>query len=118
MILDIPATLADTISAEAQARGLSVSDFLEAVLRTDRLAAERQAVELEQTWWLGRPLSERAPYEGQYVAVCGQEVVDSDLNRAALRARIRARFGRRPVLIMPSEGPREVHIVSPRIVSP
>lgn len=118
MILDIPATLADTISSEARARGLSVPDFLEAMLRMERLTSERQAVEREQAWWLNLPLSERAPYGGQYIAVCEQQVVDSDQNPAALRKRIRARFGRRPVLIMPAEGPRDVRITSPRILSP
>lgn len=118
MTLQIPAALADAIITEARAQGLPVEDYLTAVLRRDRLAAERRAIEQEQAWWLSRPLSERARYEGQYIAVVGHQVIDSDADHPALRRRIRARFGRRPVLLMPAEGPRDISVVSPRIVSP
>jgi len=118
MTLEIPAALADAITTEARAQGLPVEDYVEAMLRRDRLAAERRVIEQEQAWWLSRPLSERARYEGQYIAVSGHQVIDSDADHQALRRRVRARLGRRPVLLMPAEGPREISIVSPRIVSP
>jgi hypothetical protein len=117
MMLEISDTLAHAIADEAAARGMAVEVYLRTVLWREHTAAEREVIEREQTWWLGLPLNERARYEGQYVAVHGQQVVDSDHDDLVLFRRIRSRYGRTPVLMLPAEGPPEIKAFSPRIVS-
>jgi hypothetical protein len=88
------------ITEIARHEGQSADDFvLEAVqryiahYRQKRILAETEA-------WYRLPKSERQRYVGQYVAVTGGEIVDSDPDRLALYHRIKARFGREPVLII------------------
>ncbi|NOX61229.1 MAG: hypothetical protein GXP42_04685 [Chloroflexi bacterium] len=115
--LKISDELARVIEEEAQNRGVSIESFLEAALRRERTLAARRKIEREQAWWLALPLSERAKYEGEFVAVHNQRIVDHDSNEIALFERIRKKYGDSPVLIIPAEGPRELHIFSPRLQS-
>ena len=114
--LQVSDELAQTICLEAATRGVPVEEFLKIVLRRERTLAERRKIEQEQAWWLGRPLSERAKYEGKFIAVHNQQVVDSDEDDSALHQRIRAKYGKAAVLIMPAEGPKEIRIFNPRLV--
>lgn len=109
--------LANEIRQEAQARGIEVEDLLKKALRRERTLAERKKIEREQSWWLDQPLAERAKFSGQFVAVHNQTLVDSDSDNDTLTQRIRARYGRTPVLIIPAEGPREINYYSNRIIS-
>lgn len=115
-ILQISNGLIQTICAEAAVRGLTAEDFLHKVMRRERTLAARRKIEQEQAWWFSLSLSERAKYEGEFVAVHNRELVDHDKNESALHKRIRAKYGKVSVLIMPAEGPREIHIFSPRLV--
>jgi hypothetical protein len=108
--LQISEELAKEIWDEANTRGLPVEDFLREVLQRERTLANRHKIEQEQTWWLSLPLSERARYEGRYVAVHDKAVVDHDKDPEALRRRIRAKYDNTAILMMPAEGPREIHI--------
>ena len=114
--LQVSDELADEIRQEAEARGLPVEAFLRSAVRRERTLAERRKIEQEQDWWLKQPLSERARYEGEFVAVHNQTLVDHDKDENSLRSRIRAKYGKTSVLIMPAEGPREIRIFSPRLV--
>jgi hypothetical protein len=114
--LQVSDELAEEIRQEAEARGLPVEAFLRSAVRRERTLAERRKIEQEQEWWLKQPLSERARYEGELVAVHDRTLVDHDKDENALHSRIRARYGKAPVLIMPAEGPREIRIFSPRLV--
>lgn len=114
--LQVSDKLAEEIRKEAEARGLPVEAFLRSAVRRERTLADRRKIEQEQEWWLKQPLSERAKYEGEYVAVHNQTLVDHDQDESALHNRIRAKYGKTPVLIMPAEGPREIRILSPRLV--
>jgi len=107
-VLTVSDELAKEIESEAQARGLEVEELLKQAIRRERTLAERKKIEREQTWWLAQPLTERAKYSGKYIAVHNQELVDSDVDSDALYRRVRAKFGRTPVLMMPAEGPREI----------
>lgn len=113
--LSISDQLMREIQSEATMRGMVVEDFLRAVLRRERTLADRRKIEQEQEWWLTRPLNERAAYAGKFVAVHNQTVVDSDKDEDALYQRVRAKFGKTAVLIIPAEGPREIRIFSPRL---
>ena len=48
----------------------------------------------------------------EFIAVHDKAVLDHDRDEEALRKRIRARYGKTPVLIAPAEGRREFRIVS------
>ena len=58
-------------------------------------------------------------YRGRYIAMIGGQVVDDDVDRVALRRRIRQRYGASPVLITSvEESPiQTVWIRSPRLVA-
>jgi hypothetical protein len=114
--LQISDDLAQEIRKEAKIRGLPVEDFLRVIIQRERTLADRHKIEQEQTWWLSLPLSERAKYEGMYVAVHNKTLVDQDQDLRALHQRIRAKYGKVAVLMMPAEGPQEIHIRSPRLV--
>jgi hypothetical protein len=96
--LQISDDLAQTIYTEAQVRGLSVENFLKDLLQRERTLAERVKIEQEQAWWFSLPLSERAKYEGKFVAVHNQTLVDYDSDPHALRSRIRAKFSNIAIL--------------------
>jgi hypothetical protein len=116
-ILKVSEELAGEIKREATTRGLAVEEFLQAAIQRQRTLAARRKIEREQEWWLGLPLSERAKYEGEFVAVHNQQLIDHDKDASVLYKRIRARHGTTPILVMPAEGPREIRIFSPRLVS-
>jgi len=116
VVLQISDHLAKDIQEEATVRGLSVETFLQSAILRERTLADRQKIEAEQDWWLKQPLKERAKYEGKYVAINNKQLVDQDKNDLALRQRIRAKYGKTPILIIAAEGPREVRILSPRLV--
>lgn len=114
-VLQVSDDLVRVIREEAATRGLTVETFLHKAIARERTMSDRRKIEREQEWWLGLPLSERARYEGEYVAVHNLRLVDHDSDKLALYRRVRERFGQVAVLIMPAEGPREVVIRSPRI---
>jgi len=115
MVLQISNELAGAIQQEAKLRGKTVEDFLKSAIQRERTLSDRQKIEQEQEWWTSLPLTERAKYEGEYIAVHNREVVDHDETEDELSSRVREKYGKVPVLIMPAEGPREVRIFSPRI---
>lgn len=114
-VLQVSEDLVQSIQEEATLRGLSVESFLHGAVARERTLSDRRKIEREQAWWLSLPLSERAKYEGEYVAVHGLQLVDHDRDRAALYRRVHARYGNTAILIMPAEGPREIVMRSPRI---
>lgn len=116
MALQISDELARTIQKEAEARGKTVEDFLKSAIQRERTLAERQKIEEEQEWWVNRPLTERAKYEGEFIAIHNRKLVDHDKSEKKLYSRVREKYGKTPVLIMPAEGPREIQIFSPHIV--
>ena len=115
-VLQVSSELAQTIQSEASTRGLTVEDFLQAVMRRENTLSARHKIEREQEWWLNLPLNERAKYESEFIAVHNRQLIDHDTNEIALHKRIRVRYGKTPILILPAQGPREIHIFSPRLV--
>ena len=116
MVLEITNELAGIIQQEAKIREKSVEDFLKTAIQRDRVLTARQKIEKEQEWWESLSLSKRAEYEGKYIAVHNKKLVDYDKNEKQLYARVREKYGKTPILIMPAEGPREIRIFSPRII--
>jgi len=58
------------------------------------------ALAREQEAWFARPAADRRRYAGRYAAVYGEEVVDDDPDQRTLYLRVRAKYGRTPVLIV------------------
>ena len=114
--LQISNELAQTIQGEASSRGLTVEKYLQSAVLRERTQTDRRRIEAEQEWWLNLPLSERAKYEGRFVAIHNRQIIDCDEDENALYKRVRAKYGNMPILIMPAEGPREIRIFSPRLV--
>ncbi len=114
--LHIPEELAGTIKEEATTCGVSIEEYLRSAIKRERTLAGRQKIEQDQAWWLALPLSKRVKYEGEFIAVHNQKLIDHDKEEAALYMRVRKAYGKTPVLVMPAEGPREIRMVSPRIV--
>jgi hypothetical protein len=115
-VLEISEETTRLIEQESDAFDMPVDSLLVQALRHLRTVENHKRIGQEQAWWLSQPLSVRAKYEGEYVAVHNQLLIDHDKDRVALHDRIRAKFGNKPVLVMPAEGPREVFVRSPRIV--
>ena len=114
--LQVSEKLAWEIQTEAQERGLAIEAFLRKSLQRERTLTARQKIEQEQTWWLNLPLSARAKYEGEFIAIHNQQLVDHSKDENALYKRIRAKYGKIPILIMPAEGPKTINIYSPRLL--
>ena len=84
----------------AEHEGQSATDFVvEAVERYIALYRQKR-IQAETEAWYTLPVSQRQRYAGQYVAVLGGKIVDSDPKRLALYYRLKERFGREPVLII------------------
>lgn len=114
--LHVSEELAGVIKEEATTRGMSVEEFLRSAIKRERTLATRQKMEQDQTWWLALPLSKRVKYEGEFVAVHNQKLIDHDKDEETLYKRVRKKYGKTSVLVMPAEGPREIRVYSPRIV--
>ena len=65
--------------------------------------ANGQTLEVEQEAWFARPAAERERCLGEYVAIHRGEVMDHDPDQRTLYLRVRARFGRQPVLIVKAD---------------
>lgn len=115
IVLQVSEELGSTIQNEAEIRGVSIEDYLESVIQREKTLSARRKIEQEQAWWINLPLSQRAKYENTYIAVHNEALVDHDVDEQALYKRIRAKYGKTPILIMPAEGPRELHIFSPQL---
>ena len=116
MVLEITNELAGVIQREARTRGKSVEDFLRIAIQRDRVLTARQKIEQEQEWWENLPLTKRAKYEGKYIAVHNKKLVDHDKSENQLYSRVREKYGKTSILIMPAEGAREIRIYSPQII--
>lgn len=70
---------------------------------SDDMDERRRVMQSEQEKWYNRPADERLKYAGAYVALSDGEVVDSDPEQRALHLRVREKFGRKPIPIIPAE---------------
>ncbi len=113
--LNISADLADKIQTEATTHGMTVEEYLRAAIKHERALAARKKIEREQTWWLSQPESKRATYKGEFVAIHDLSVVDHDKEEAALYKRVRQKYGKTSVLVIPADGVKEIQIYSPRV---
>ena len=72
----------------------------------------------EMTWYEANVEALLDRYEGRFLAIVGNEVVDHDSDPEALATRVAGRYGKRSVY-MPkcARSPRVVRVRSPRIAS-
>jgi len=71
-----------------------------------------RAIIAAEEYWFSLPPSSRDQYAGQIVAVAPGRILDSDPDRAALRARVSARFPDQPILYVEAGE----HPLSPLII--
>ncbi len=107
--------LASQIRQEAEAKGVQVESLIESALRHYRFQAQRRKIDAESAWWQTATSEVRARYAGDFVAIHDRVVVDHDRDEAALRKRIRSKYGKTVVLITPAEVRRELRIVSTKL---
>ena len=113
LIVDDP--LASQIVKEAQNQDLTVDEFLKQAVYEIRSRARRTKINAETNWWASVSQETRKKYEGEFVAVHDQQVVDHDADEEILRNRIRKSYGNTPVPILPWTGMREIRVVSFRL---
>jgi hypothetical protein len=113
--LPIPDSIAEEIRLEAEAEGIPVEEVILAAWRHYRRLAQTKKIEAEMAWWENQPAEVKAQYADQQIAVHNKEVVDHDIDAVALHGRIRKRYGRTAVLLVPAEGPREFRVVNVRM---
>ncbi len=118
-ILDKIRSLATPLNAtERLALIQTIADMAPAVENDVPPSAQRRRqLASEQAAWYARPPDERARYHGKFVAVHDGQVVDHDPDQRALYLRVRAHFGRTPVLIVRADWdkPPVYTIYSPRL---
>ncbi|MFQ5614977.1 MAG: DUF5678 domain-containing protein [Anaerolineales bacterium] len=77
----------------------------------------RKKIKREARYWYSRPMEERQPYLGEFVAVYNNQIVDHDRDLRSLYLRVRKKFPNRPVLLVEAgaQAPPEFTIRSPRL---
>ena len=107
--------LASQIVKEAKNQDLTVDEFLKQAVYEIRSRARRKKINAETNWWESVNKATRKKYEGEFVAIHEQQVIDHDADEDILRDRIRKTYGNTPVPIMPWTGMREIRVVSFRM---
>lgn len=109
-------TLIDELQQIATQEQIPAGELVAQAVRQYLAAYRQKRLMLESAAWYNLPRAERERYEGQYVAVLNEQVIDSDPEQVTLYLRVRAKYGKRPVLIIPGgDEPVPVyHIRSPR----
>jgi hypothetical protein len=107
--------LASRLRQEAEARGVDVESLIDSALRHYRFQSQRDKLNVESEWWRTAPPEFRARYAGEFVAIHEKSIVDHDADEESLRKRIRAKYGKIPVLVTPAEGRRNLRIVNTRL---
>ncbi len=106
IVLDEP--LAAELQETAQQENMTVEAWITEAMKRARWEARRKKMREESDWWYSRSLSERAVYEGQFVAVIDKQVIDHDHDEETLHNRIRENYRGKSVLITPAEKMREL----------
>ena len=91
--------LIQEVQQVTQREGMDAADFVAEAVRRHLAVYRQKRIVAESEAWYALPVEKRQSYAGEYVAVYGGCVVDSDPDRLALYYRVREQFGRQPVLI-------------------
>jgi hypothetical protein len=109
--------LVEQLEQVAAHRSVEAEELIEAAVRAYLRQMERETIKAEAEAFRSMHDKLAEKYLGQYVAIHGGKVVDSDEDFQALHGRIRQRFGRRPVLLrrVEAEQERVLTFRSPRL---
>jgi predicted transcriptional regulator len=96
---------------------VEAKELVETAVRAYLRQMERETIKAEAAAFRSMHAKLAEKYLGQYVAVHGGEVVDSDEDFQALHGRVRQRFGCQPVLLrqVETEPKRVLTFRSPRL---
>lgn len=84
----------------AQIEGQSAHEFVTEAVRHYVAIYRQKRIQVETDAWYALPAPKRQTYQGQYVAVYGGKIVDSDRVRLTLFHRLRQTVGSEPFLII------------------
>jgi glutamyl-tRNA reductase len=109
--------LVEQLEQVAVQRSVEAEELIEAAVRAYLRQMERETIKAEAEAFRSMHGTLAEKYLGQYVAIHGGKVVDSDEDFQALHRRIRQRFGRQPVLLrqVETEPERVLTFRSPRL---
>jgi hypothetical protein len=91
--------LVEEVNQIAEQQSLDASDTVAEAVRRHLATYRQQRIVAETKAWYSLASEERERYKGEFIAVYGGQVVDSDPDRLALCRRVRTRYGRQPILI-------------------
>ena len=103
--------LVEQLEQVAVQRSVEAEELIEAAVRTYLRQVERETIKAEAEAFRSMHAKLAEKYLGQYVAIHGGKVVDSDEDFQVLHGRIRQRFGHQPVLL------RQVEIKPERVLT-
>jgi len=110
--ITLRADLQTTLTASASLEDKSINDLVNEAV--ERYLLQRQLTKIDaeiEAYQRLHPMLRQAHF-GQWVAVHEQQLVDFDIDRAALYQRVRQKYGLRPVLIRQvAEQPEEELLV-------
>lgn len=114
--IDVSSEIRAQLEADAARESRSVEDLVNQLLRAYLRDRQRQKIARETEAYDSLHPALVADHLGRWVAIHGEQLVDSDGDLAALHARIRAQYGRTAVLIRQVERTpeRELRAGSPR----
>jgi hypothetical protein len=92
-------TLYERLERAAEDQQSALDDLAAEAVRTYLWELDRRKISAESRWYRTHHADIYRHYAGQYVAVHGEQVVDHDADFDTLRARVRHRFGRMPVML-------------------
>lgn len=117
MQISLPAALVEELAQTAETQQTDLTTvMIQAVEHYLRVQAQ-QAIDREQRAYAAQHAQLASRYAGEYIAMYQERLVDHDLDRAALGQRVRARYGRAPVLITPvlAQPQQVITVRSPRL---
>lgn len=114
-----PKSEAETVAFHSSKVGAPALDATGATIDSEAWdQRQRQAIARESRAYIQQHAALLAQYHGRYIAMMEGKVVDDDADEVALSRRVRARYGKQPVLITPvlREPIQSITVHSPRLM--
>lgn len=80
--------------------GIDPATFIAEAVRRHLAHYRQKRLMIETSAWYRLPAEERRTYQGRYVAIYQEKIVDDDDDRLVLYHRLQKRFGRQTILII------------------
>lgn len=116
--ISLPAVLVNELDQVAHVQHTDLITLVTHAIEQYLRERAHQDIEQEQDAYSAQHAQLLTQYAGQYIAMRYGQVVDHDGDRANLSRRVRARYGRAPVLITPvlAQPEQIITVRSPRLL--